>query len=391
MKKSLLALAVAGAFSSAAFAQSSVTLFGIVDTNVGRLESDQAGGGSAKQTRVNNSGYNSSRLGVRGVEDLGGGLQAGFWLEGGIATDNGFSGSNSNSNNQASGAVTGNQGFHFARRSTVSLLGGFGELRLGRDYTPGFWNLTLFDPFGTNGVGTSGTSSNAGLQGNYSTAVRTSNTVGYFLPRNIGGVYGQVMWATGENLSTAANKKDGNLVGGRIGWAGGPVDVAVAFEKYDQLAAVAAGVSNANGEIQRINVGASFAFGPIKPMLIYNMQEIDSLQNNGAATGQERTDIEVGVIWTIGAGDVRAKYARNDVKGTSTGTAAGVGGTSIDENDGNMWALGYVHNLSRRTALYGTYARYTNKGAGTGFNVGIPVTQAGGKSSGFEAGIRHSF
>lgn len=385
MKKSLLALAVAGAFSGAAFAQSSVTLFGILDTNVGRLSSDQAAGGSASQTRINNSGYNSSRLGVRGVEDLGGGLKAGFWLEGGIATDNGFSGSNSNSNNQATGAVAGNQGFHFARRSTVSLMGGFGEIRLGRDYSPAFWNLTVFDPFGTNGVGTSASLGNAGLNGFFATGVRTSNAVGYFLPQNIGGLYGQVMWAQGENLSTSPNKKDGNLVGGRIGWAGGGLDIAIGFDqtKYES---VVAGASTGNGDVQRVNLGVSYKFGPVKPMLIYQQHEVDNVTAALADTGQERTDIELGVIWTIGNGDIRAKYARHDVDGVN------LAGASIDENDGNMWVVGYVHNLSRRTALYGTYARMKNKGQGTAFGVGGPaVTRPGGKATGFEIGLKHSF
>jgi hypothetical protein len=95
--------------------------------------------GSVKtsKTGLGNSGYNSSRLGFRGTEDLGGGLAASFWLEAPITNDDG-----------ATGVST------FARRSTVSLSGGFGEVRLGRDYTPTFWNDTVFDPFGTNGVGT---------------------------------------------------------------------------------------------------------------------------------------------------------------------------------------------------------------------------------------------
>ena len=94
--------------------------------------------GSVKVSRraLANSGYNSSRLGFRGTEDLGGGLAASFWLEAPITNDDG-----------ATGVAS------FARRSTVSLSGGFGELRLGRDYTPTFWNDTVFDPFGTNGVG----------------------------------------------------------------------------------------------------------------------------------------------------------------------------------------------------------------------------------------------
>jgi predicted porin len=132
MKKSLLALAALTAFAGAASAQSSVTLFGIVDAGVARLSA----GGKTK-TGMTNSGYNSSRLGFRGVEDLGGGLQAGFWLEGQLTNDDG----------NAAGKL------NFQRRSTVSLMGGFGEIRLGRDYTPTFWNTTVYDPFGTNGVG----------------------------------------------------------------------------------------------------------------------------------------------------------------------------------------------------------------------------------------------
>ncbi|MBX9834466.1 MAG: porin, partial [Burkholderiaceae bacterium] len=152
MKKSLIALAVLAA-SGAAMAQSSVTLFGIVDATYA-----YGNGSVANKSQLTNSGYNSSRLGFRGVEDLGGGMSASFWLEAGVNNDNG-SGANTNATNQAAAAALGNgqQGLTFNRRSTVSLNGGFGEVRLGRDYTPQFWNLTVFDPFGTNGVGTTQT------------------------------------------------------------------------------------------------------------------------------------------------------------------------------------------------------------------------------------------
>ena len=83
------------------------------------------------------SGANaSSRVGFRGTEDLGGGLAAGFWLESGITQDSGAT------------ALAA-----FSRRSTVSLSGGFGELRLGRDYVPSYWNESVFDPMGAVGVG----------------------------------------------------------------------------------------------------------------------------------------------------------------------------------------------------------------------------------------------
>src|SRR5438105_13924062 len=161
MKKSLLALAVLGAFAGAASAQSSVTLFGVVDVNVKSVKN-----ADTTTRQVGTDGLASSRLGFRGIEDLGGGLQAGFWIEGAMTPDDGTAG-----------------GQQWRRRSTVSLLGGFGEVRLGRDYTPTFWNLTIFDPFGTNGVGSYlnlfasggvGTPVLSGAQ----TLVRASNTIG---------------------------------------------------------------------------------------------------------------------------------------------------------------------------------------------------------------------
>ena len=114
MKKSLIALAVLAA-SGAAMAQSSVTLFGIVDTNVSYLDgvSNAAGTNTDSKYGIGTSGNATSRLGFRGVEDLGGGLKAGFHLEGEIFGDDGNA-----------------SGFNFQRRSTVSLAGGFGEVRL---------------------------------------------------------------------------------------------------------------------------------------------------------------------------------------------------------------------------------------------------------------------
>ena len=149
MKKSLVALAVLAA-SGAAMAQSSVTLFGIVDAGYA------VGNGSiSDKTSLRNSGYNSSRLGFRGVEDLGGGMRAEFWLEAGVSNDSGAAQA-TNTNNQAVTGLTsaGTQGLTFNRKSTVGLVGSMGEIRLGRDYVPSFNNLTVaMHPFGTNGVG----------------------------------------------------------------------------------------------------------------------------------------------------------------------------------------------------------------------------------------------
>src|SRR5690349_4010887 len=147
MKKSLIALAVMAA-AGAASAQSSVTLFGIVDASVSRYVQrggDVPGTPGSNNTVLANSAYNRSRLGFRGTEDLGGGMAASFWLEAALNNDNGTFGT-SPVNSAGSSTVTGGGGLTFGRRSTVSLSGNWGELRLGRDYTPTFWNITIFDP-----------------------------------------------------------------------------------------------------------------------------------------------------------------------------------------------------------------------------------------------------
>jgi len=365
MKKSLLALAVAGAFSGAAFAQSSVTVFGIVDTGFNYSKGD--GNGNVKQ--LTNSGLNSSRLGFRGSEDLGGGLKANFWLEAGtIASDNGSLGG-TNTNNQASGA-TGGGGLTFGRRSYVGLSGGFGEIRLGREYTPMFLQITGNDPFGTNGVGdtkiyaTTGLSTTAAVQ----TTVRDSNGINYLTPGGIGGVYAHVAYAFGENNSQAANANDGRMIGGRLGWSGAGADVSVAYGKTDYLQ------SPTQGKYTVMGIAGSYNISGIKPMAQYVKHKVDY----STGTDPERTDWLVGIVWSIGATDLRASINRYDVKNTN--------------NDGQQIAVGVVYNLSKRTALYGTYAQMDNKGTGTSFATGsVAATTLGGKTQGLDLGVRHSF
>ena len=350
MKKSLIALAVLAA-SGAAMAQSSVTLFGIVDATYA-----YGSGSVANKSQLTNSGYNSSRLGFRGVEDLGGGMSASFHLEAGLNNDNG-SGATTSTNNQGASGVTGGGGLTFNRRSTVSLNGGFGEVRLGRDYTPQFWNLTVFDPFGTNGVGTNQIQ-NSSLGG--PTQVRASNSIGYFLPGNLGGFYGQAQYYMGENLSNAANKKDGNGLALRAGYANGPINVALAFSDTKFL----------SGNIKAVNVGGAYDLGMAKIMAHYSQDDV----KNGA----EGKGFLIGGLVPVGAGEIRLAYStyKIDTVGADPRT--------------NKIALGYVHNLSKRTALYATYAHVSNKN-GAAQSLNGSVTAAGDNSNGYDFGIKHSF
>ena len=343
MKKSLVAIAALSAFSGAAFAQapaSSVTLFGIIDTGVRYTNN-----GNDRRVDVATDGLASSRLGVRGVEDLGGGLRAGFWVEGAMRGDDGTA-----------------QGQTWQRRQTVSLLGGFGEIRLGRDYAPTFWNATVFDPFGTNGVGAFSNihAPHVGI-GQF---VRNNNTVGYFLPGNLGGLYGQVMVAAGEAVSP--NK----YLGGRVGWQAGPINVAVAYGQNYVNPAVAG-----DETAQIANVGAAYTIGPATIMGSYGRF---TFANN------TRTNALIGATVKLGPGSLRAAYSR------FTNDDAAV-------NDANQIAVGYIYDMSRRTAVYGTVSRVSNDtaaafGANSGGNNGGGIAPAAGKNyTGAEIGVRHSF
>ncbi len=349
MKKTLIALAAVAA-TGAAFAQSTVTLFGVVDAGYASVKNSAAGGSAAtSKSGITNSGLNSSRLGFKGEEDLGGGMKAGFWLESALAND--------------SDATA----FTFSRRSTVSLMGGFGEVRIGRDYTPSFWNTTVYDAFGTNGVGQASTPNLMALAGvaTNTTAVRSSNAVSYFTP-NFSGFTAQVMVGFGENQKTSgtAAVKTGDYMGVRGAYAAGPLSVAAAYGKLE-------GATDA-ADIKTTNIGASYDLGMVKPFVFWGEEK-----NATAKVGA----YEFGLTAPVGPGTVRAAYSKYDVKNST--------------NDASKLAVGYVYDLSKRTSVYGTFARVSNKGAQTlsVANNGLTNTaaNAGGKSTGYEAGIKHTF
>ena len=370
MKKSLIALAVLAA-SGAAMAQSSVTLFGVVDATVRYVD----GGTNGNIWSLTNSGYNSSRLGFRGTEDLGGGLSASFWLEAGVNNDNG-TGSNSSTNNQVTGTTTsptGGQGLTFNRRSTVSLAGSWGEVRLGRDFVPYFWNTTIFDPFGTNGVGAVSNFTLKGLNvisgGSFNTTsggVRASNSIGYFMP-NISGFYGQAMYAMGEQPSNPSGpSSNGNVGSVRVGYANGPFDIAFSWgattfaqsQQYDVW-----------------NIGGSWNFGAFKLMGLVNYEGGDTAPTAAQQNIKIRTYM-IGATMPLGAGELKGSYTYGDA--------------SYDLLEGSQIAIGYIYNLSKRTALYTTYSYISNSSKLGQYNMGLP-TSAGGNTFGLDFGVKHSF
>ena len=371
---STIALACTGAM-----AQSSVTLQGVVDVNAARFDS----GGVGKATMVGNGGLSTSRLIFRGTEDLGGGLYGGFWLEGSINPDTG-EGRNTNNNNQPSGVGTstaGTTGFKFDRVAYVALGNkSVGELRLGHDFIPTHWSSIYFDPFNANGVARAGNLTFAGVTtAPLPSAITASNSISYWLPANIGGVYGMAMVAMGENNSDSATKSDGNLAGFRLGYAAGPFDVAVAMTRTKNVSTATI------GEYTHANIGGTYNAGFAKFFALYNTVKVKLV-----AGDVRKNTAEIGVHVPVGAvGRIRASYAvLDDRSGTALTNA---NGSLRSDNDVRQIGLGYVHDLSKRTALYTNYARLTNKGQATYVVSGGRAPLGGQKSTGIEFGVRHLF
>ncbi|UCE31402.1 MAG: porin [Burkholderiales bacterium] len=265
MKKTLLALAVAAALPAVAQAQSSnVTLYGIIDLSIANEDN-----GDDAEMFLKSGLRNGNRWGLKGSEDLGGGLSAFFNLESSISTDDG----------------TGND--NFARRSFVGLKGGFGEVYFGRDYTPIFWVSLAGDPQGL------------GKYGNWVVGynVRFSNAIHYKSP-SFGGLNVRGVYVFDETRGSDA----GQTFGLAVEYKGGPVYVGGAYHDINDV------------ETEYALTG-KVSFGAASVSLGYLRSDPD-----GPADGDET--LQLGFGMDIGAGNLQAnvqqrKSKDSDAKGTS--------------------------------------------------------------------------
>ncbi len=346
MKRATFVVIAFASLPSAALAQSSLNLFGAVD-----LAARYTHGGAGPMRSLSPDGYTASKLGFRGVEDLGGGLYAGFHLEAALKPD--------------VGGV--DSARFFGRRATLSLIDPLGELRLGRDHVPSYWNNFDFDPFRTYGVASAEnlTEAAAALLGSgINTIERADNTIAYFLPSHLGGVYGQAMVAAGEGMSGRRYR------GARIGWKSGPVDAAIGFG----TTATATG-----GDFRQKNVGGAWDFGPAKLMGFYDVHDY--------AGSRQKTWL-VGTTATFGSSTLRASYESSQRSGGTAGSGY------VDGDDSQQIGVGYVYELSKATHVYATVARILNHGGARVVVTGdMPPTamRAGDSSSGAELGVAHTF
>lgn len=350
LKKSILLLGVFGMFSSA-HAQSSVSLYGTIDVAASRVT-----GSVASRSQLISGANSSSKLVLRGNEDLGGGLHANFWLETGLNADNGTF-QEPSTNDQTSGTVpvaAGTQGLTFDRRAFVGLGGTWGEVHMGREESPTYDTFSLkFDLFGVgSGIGLNYVSSINPNQ------VRMSNAIAYISPK-LAGVFVNVQHWFGKNPSGTSTSKDGSGSGISATYQGGPIYGVVHYARTE----FAAGNAIYRGAALYYDTGAwKIAFN-------LNRDEQGTLMQRG---------FNVGGLVRIGNSEYKATYS-----GLTTRT--------VDGNpEGRKVAVGYVYNVSKRTAIYSTLARVFNKND-SALAIGSATTGPNQPSSAFDLGIRHFF
>ena len=314
----LATLALLG--SSAVLAQSSVTLYGRVNTTMERQKT-----GNVSNTVMQN---NSSRIGFKGVEDLGGGLKAGFQLEAGFGSDDG------------SGPLA------FRRQSEVNLSGGFGMLRLGHFTPESYFATADYISMHNHDTGTSSDALYFDPVWNAAAAPAVPNKIAYRTP-NLGGftVEGAVSLheqATGgkNGYDLAANYNLGSL-------------------------ALGAGYSKLDKDYQAALRGL-YGFGPVTLGAYFQRNHWDVAGN--------RNNVRLSAMYALGASEFHANIGR----------AGNVGGVS--KTGATQWTLGYNYNLSKRTKVYGFYTKVNNQ-ANANYMTGTNDVDF----SSVAVGLRHNF
>ncbi|MBP8821949.1 MAG: porin [Giesbergeria sp.] len=258
MKKSLIALAVLAA-SGAAMAQSSVTMYGVADLSLAK-----ANGVSAQMSGNGVMNNGNSRLGVRGVEDLGGGLKASFNFEQGINAESG-----------ATDAAT------WQRAAWLALSGGFGRFQMGRTLTPSFWGVAAWELTGT--ANYSAVANQFGFAG----GPTRNNSVFMYTTPNMGGFSGTLGYiAKPDNGGNA--KVDANLI-----YANGPLAVALSYNKVNSqpkglalgaaydfgMFKLAGSLQDAPGASKGFTIGGTVPVGPVALTLDIARENGDNMKN----------------------------------------------------------------------------------------------------------------
>jgi len=398
MKKSLLALAAMSAFATAANAQSSVTLYGVVDlpieynnhlapglnpanVNASGIPQSLPGGGSRVGLQTG-GGLSGSRWGLRGTEDLGGGLKALFVLESGFGLDDGKS--------QQGGRLFGRQAFVGMQSDTL------GRVTFGRQYTTMF---DMFANFSPTGYATLYEPVVAQLGTNF----RSDNTVKYTAV--IGPVTAEAHWSFGTGVSAigltplagaGAGEVPGNFNNNAGGGAGllylaGPLGLTAAYDEWRPTVTI-----GSPGRSRKAGVAGSYTYGPAKIMAGYRY---------GRVTGSDGTELQRDNYYWIGMNyqvtaplGLTLEYAYDDITQLRAPNPVAGGPALASNNPANPWQISLVadYNLSKRTDVYLTMAYAKNSGlnfdtSAVSFANGYFLSQGSNSQVGVAVGMRHKF
>ena len=339
MKKTLVAIA-ALTLVGAVSAQSSVTLYGRIDAAIGSQKTSVGGNTTVDAgTQILAGSHTGNRWGMKGSEDLGGGLKAIFQLENGFNVDTGTAAQGANAS--------------FGRQAYVGLTGGFGSLTVGRQYDLLDNAYGNYDPFGYSGYGAMGYVFNRGTGGDV--IGRQNNSVIYTSP-NLGGFSVSGLWAPGEDKNPVAGTSAGNNYGLMASYANGPVGVGAAWQSNKVGGAATRATTN-------YLVGGSYDIGAAK---LYG--QFEGTNNKGA--NAKDNGWQLGAVIPLGGPSLMVSYASEKTK---------VAGTKV--SDTKALSLMAQYPLSKRTYVYAAYLD----------GVVDPVGGANTKNRNFGLGLVHNF
>ena len=338
MKKTLLALAAVAA-SSAAFAQSTVTVYGVADVSLESVKGDDT------LSRVSSDNLASSRFGLKGTEDLGGGLKANFVLESAIKVDTGANG----------GGTT----RFFDRAAWVGVAGGFGELRLGRqDTSIGLLagNSSILGAQAYDDLKISGA-----FSGN--TYRRTDNAITYILPKFVDGLSAQVQYSTQASGTEVADK-----IGSHYG-----LNVQYAADGFSAGLGYIQAKKSTSDDDTGLLAYVGYDFGVAKLTGYLEQDKTDGMAEKRQVLGA-RVDVPV-------SKDIKLQASVAQVKNQEM--------TANNEDNATIISLKGVYALSKRTSVY---ALCTNVKNGDDVKLNVGQTVADGKTArGFAIGVSHKF
>jgi predicted porin len=348
MKKSLLALAALTLVAGTAAAQSSVVLYGNID--IGVLTQNKAVTDNAPKTTVANGGISPSIWGMRGSEDLGGGLKAVFNLEGHFSADTG----------QSDPRL-------FRRQSNIGLSSAtLGTVTLGNMYSPAILAFAATDPRGLR-ENFSGLYPWAYNSGALTTGNNGNNDVGVFLQNAV--AYSNKLGPVAVNAGYSVSERRGSLVSLGLVYTG-PLTVSAAYQGTNL-----AGTNERGSELATI--GAAYSVGALTGKLNYLRGE-----NKNAAL------VETSKVGVLGLG---VDYKTSPANTVAAAVYYGKNKTTTGDKTRTL-ILSDEYALSKRTTLYGTFA-YADADDGASLLTTMVAggTRAGAKTSLFNVGIKHSF